>query len=219
MSESPGPASNEATADLLGAERLKAFTDAVVAIAMTLLILPLMDSVGQAMDKKLTAWDWVSDEHGAILTFALSFVLIANFWLIQHRLFGRIDRTTPMLLWLTLLWMFTIVWLPVATALTGLEHDATQKVMYIGGLSLTSLVLLVIQIYVGRHPELHSIPPHQQRHYVANGVAVFAMFLVALAVALLFPVLNYWPMALLALAPVLGRFIVHGLRSRDRHPS
>ncbi len=50
--ESHGAARNGTAT--LPAERLKAFCDAVVAIAMTLLILPLMESVGDAAADHLT---------------------------------------------------------------------------------------------------------------------------------------------------------------------
>ncbi len=78
-------------------------------------------------------------------------MLIANFWLTHHRLFAGIHRVTNGLLWLTIAWMFTIVWLPIPTALLGqLETDAGQEVLYIGTLALTSLVMFLSRLYVLR---------------------------------------------------------------------
>ena len=115
--ESRADEQRSADAELPSAERLKAFTDAVVAIAMTLLILPLMDSVTDATESGAGAW--VAAEWPSLLTFMLSFVLIANFWITHHRMFAKVERVNQALLWLTILWMFTIVWLPVATAITS----------------------------------------------------------------------------------------------------
>src|SRR6478735_11257996 len=141
-SERTAPASGAASAATLPAERLKAFCDAVVAIAMTLLILPLMESVGDAAADHLNSLEWLSANTGQLFSFALSFVLIANFWLTHHRLFAGIHRVTNGLLWLTIAWMFTIVWLPIPTALLGqLKTDAEQEILYIGTLALTSLVM------------------------------------------------------------------------------
>ena len=61
------------------AERLKAFTDAVVAIAMTLLILPLMESVTDVGGEGGGVAEWLDDHAGQLFGFALSFVMIATF--------------------------------------------------------------------------------------------------------------------------------------------
>ena len=69
------------------AERMEFFTDAVVAIAMTLLILPLMESVAEAGRDGVTTADYLSEHGGQLFSFALSFVIIASFWAGNHSLF------------------------------------------------------------------------------------------------------------------------------------
>ncbi|MEN2738646.1 TMEM175 family protein [Microbacterium sp. X-17] len=202
--------------EVLSAERLKMFVDAVVAIAMTLLILPLMDSVGEAATHDLSTGDWIVEERQSLFAFTLSFVLIANFWLSHHRLFRRIEHATGALVWLTFAWMFTIVWLPVATAvLSSLATDDLQALVYIGSLSVTSLLTLATVIYVIRHPELHEIDPQRLRETLAADIAVLTLFLVALALTLAVPVLSYWTMFLLLLSPFLGRLVARILRGRS----
>lgn len=204
--------------DLPSAERLKTFTDAVVAIAMTLLILPLMDSVGEVATAHGTAAEWLAGERDALIAFALSFLLIANFWVSHHRLFARIDKLRAGLLWLTIAWMFTIVWLPVATAIVSiLPRDSVQTVLYVGGLTLTSLVLLGTHVYVMRHPELHTIDRDSLRVSLAIDISVTAMFAAALVVILLMPQWNYWPMLLLVPAPILGRLLARLTRPKAAH--
>ncbi|WP_438354823.1 TMEM175 family protein [Microbacterium sp. CJ88] len=101
------------------AERAKAFIDAVVAIAMTLLILPLMEGVTAAADADKGAAAWVQEHQGQLISFVLSFVIIAMFWMNHHRLFAVVERVTTGLLWITMAWLLSIVWLPVATAMSG----------------------------------------------------------------------------------------------------
>jgi len=194
----------------LPAERLKAFCDAVVAIAMTLLILPLMESVGDAAADHLTSFEWLTQPQntGQLFSFVLSFVLIANFWLTHHRLFAGIHRVTNGLLWLTIAWMFTIVWLPIPTALLGqLETDAGQEILYIGTLALTSLVMFLSRLYVLRHPSLHDIPESRLRSGLTADLVTLALFLLALAVALVFKDVGYWAMFLLLLVAPVHRLI------------
>ncbi len=52
------------------AERMKVFTDAVVAIAMTLLILPLMESVAEAGRDGVSTADYLSEHGGQLFSFA-----------------------------------------------------------------------------------------------------------------------------------------------------
>lgn len=211
MSEATG----SSPATVLSAERLKAFTDAVVAIAMTLLILPLMESVSDLAREGVTAAEWLNDESTQLLTFALSFVLIANFWMSHHRLFDRVERVTGALVWLTVAWMFTIVWLPVATAIVGqMDTDATQTVLYIGTLLVTSVVLMVTRLYVMRHPELHEIESIRLRHGLAADVITAVLFALALATSLLAPAVGYYAMFLLLLTWPLHRLATNVIDRR-----
>lgn len=121
------------------AERLVFFTDAVVAI-MTLLILPLLESVTDAAKDGLDTAGYLREHDGQLFAFALS-LIIAAFWRSHDRLFVHVERQDPVLLWLNVGWMFTIVWLPVATALVGaMETEPTQLAIYIGTMLATSLL-------------------------------------------------------------------------------
>ena len=70
-------------------ERLVFFSDAAVAIALTLLILPLMDGVYAAARANQSAWTYLSENANALFSFTLSFVIIARFWRSHHRLFAK----------------------------------------------------------------------------------------------------------------------------------
>ena len=106
------------------AERLVFFTDAVVAIAMTLLILPLLEAVSDAAASGVDTAEYVSEHSDKLIAFALSFFIIGLFWRAHERLYARVERQDAGLFRLNMLWMFTIVWLPVATALV---YVATTK--------------------------------------------------------------------------------------------
>ncbi|WP_434969562.1 TMEM175 family protein [Microbacterium sp. bgisy207] len=216
MTDAEPRATEESNAndELPSAERLKAFTDAVVAIAMTLLILPLMDSVTDADETSTAAW--LAQEWPSLLTFMLSFVLIANFWLTHHRMFARVERVDQGLLWLTILWMFTIVWLPVATAITStFDADPIEKLVYVGSLVLTSLVLTLTRIYLIRHPKLHHEKPQLLSEGLVVGIIITSLFALSLLVMLAIPSLNYWALFLLFLTWPLHSAI---MRARGRVP-
>jgi uncharacterized membrane protein len=101
-----------------GFERFVFFSDAVVAIAISRLILPVVDS---ASDLTGSAEDLMRDNSDRLLAFGLSFLVIARFWIAHHALFGRIERQNRRLMWLNLAGLLTIVFLPLPTELLGVR--------------------------------------------------------------------------------------------------
>jgi len=190
------------------------FTDAVVAIAMTLLILPLMESVSEAAGEGLSATAWWEEHTEQLAAFVLSFVLVGTFWRTHHTLYEHLERYTSRLMTLNFVWMFTIVVLPVATAISGqLPTDRTSLLLYIGTLLATALTALVTQVHVLRHPELwRADHPVTWRGPAING-ALALLLAIALVLALVVPGLGYrsmfllllmWPLTIV-LTRVIGR--------------
>lgn len=202
---------------LASADRAKAFTDAVVAIAMTLLILPLLDTIGGAASKGESTGDWLAANVGSIVLFALSFAVIASFWVRHHRLFAQVRLVSERLLWILIAWMLTIVWLPVATALTGqLASDNLQRTVYIGSMALTSAMLFAARMDLRRHPNLHTISPTAMTRGLTGDVLSTVMFLVCLVVAVVVPGVGYSAMFLMLLLRPLNA-IAARIQDRPRH--
>jgi len=207
---------------LFSAERAKAFIDAVVAIAMTLLILPLMDAAtSDVAVEKGAAW-WF-DHHGSqLLSFVLSFVIIAMFWLNHHRLFASVKLVSTGLLWLNIAWLLSIVWLPVATALSGAmkDTDTFVKAVYIGSMIVTCLLTLLLRLYLRAHTSFHGITDVHLRSGIAVDLSMALLFAVALVVAVLFPLLSYWPLFVMLLTgplqSLLGRMLGVPKASKSR---
>ena len=85
-----------------GLDRLAFFTDAVAAIAMTLLIVPLVELATASSDKEADTAAFLSENKEKLLAFVISFVVIAVLWVAHHRifeqvaaLFTRLARTHP----------------------------------------------------------------------------------------------------------------------------
>lgn len=179
-------------------ERFKAFVDAVVAIAMTLLILPLVESVSEAASEHLTTPEFFDRHAGQLMSFLLSFVLIANFWLGHHRQYDEVTRVTRPLLWANVAWMATIVWLPVPTAMLGqMETDPLQQVVYVGTLVLTQITTLIARAYLLRHPTLTSASAEHIRHGIVADVAAIVLFSLALGLGVLIGPSGYFALFLL----------------------
>ncbi len=203
---------------LFTTERFKAFVDAVVAIAMTLLILPLMESVSEAAAQSLTTAEFFEEHAGQLFSFALSFLLIANFWMIHHQQYAQATSITRPLLWLNVAWMATIVWMPVPTAMLGQMHtDALQQIVYIGTLMLTQLATLAGRVYLLRHPQLTTAPADRIRHGIAADVAATVLFALALAVALMLGPNGYFGLVLVSFTGMLASLLYRAWRRRGPH--
>ncbi|UNK70569.1 TMEM175 family protein [Microbacterium sp. H1-D42] len=209
-----------AKSSLLEADRAKAFIDAVVAIAMTLLILPLMESVSEAAANDEGPGEWFAEHTGQLIAFALSFAIIAMFWMNHHRLFARVQRMSPALLWITVAWLFSIVWLPVATAMSGQmpSDDPVVIAVYIGSMLLTSTLSLTTRVYLRLHPALHAIDPASELRGIAVDLAMITLFAASLAVAVAVPQVSYFALLLMWLTGPMQRVFSRLLRWRaSRH--
>lgn len=194
--------------DLLPAERLVMFTDAVVAIAMTLLILPLLELVPEAASEHLSTADYLREHDGQLFAFALSFVLIGRFWQAHARLFRDLDHYDAALLWLNTGWMFTIVFLPVVTAMVGaMDTDRLQLALYIGTLLAASVFLLAIHLRLLHRPDLLGPDgPSTLTALTGRGFAT-GLFALALVLAVAIPGVGYYSLLVLLLDPVLARVL------------
>ena len=135
-----------------GLDRFATFVDAVVAIAITLLVLPLVDVAGER-EPGQSVGALLGDHLGQFAAFALSFVVIARLWLVHHAVSERVGAYDAVVVRSSLLWVFTIVVLPFPTELLPLaDGGRTVFALYVGDLTLSSLALTVLVLHVARTP-------------------------------------------------------------------
>lgn len=200
-----------------GFDRLVNFSDAVVAIAITLLILPLVDSVSDVASGR-SVWDVVLDDLPKFMVFLISFAVIGRFWIAHHRVYERAIDYDSWLLWANLFWLITIVFLPYPTELLseGTSADDGRAAIYVGTMLMTSLALLWQQAILIRHPALVAPEVRGTLSIVPSVVTAGMMFATFLAVVLI-PGLGLWGLFLLALTgPVQA--IVRRLTGRSDAP-
>lgn len=177
-------------------DRLLTFVDAIVAIAITVLVLPLADVAGDVGTG--TVPELLAEHAAELYGFVLSFLVIAKLWLTHHAIVRGLVRQGRWVVSLTFAWTFTIVLLPFPTALVAeAPDDATTKILYMGTMAASSAVLSTIAWVIARNPELRDTqtPPDP-----AMAAAAVVAFLVALTISLAAPVTSYWPLLLLLLA-------------------
>jgi uncharacterized membrane protein len=108
-------------------ERLVFFSDAVVAIAITLLALDL--KIEHLDSTHLTFRD-VGQMWPKLIAFVISFLNIGIFWLIHHRFFAYIRKVDITLLRYNMFWLFFIVMIPFTTSLVSSYFYDTAAIFF-----------------------------------------------------------------------------------------
>jgi uncharacterized membrane protein len=193
-------------------ERLLFLSDGVYAIALTLLAVELVlpESAadlhgGALLDSLLESWP-------RVLAFLISFTVIANFWVGHNVLFQHVRRFDGGLMWLALLQLLCVAFIPYPTSVIG-QHivDPVAQQFYFATLLLTGLVMATLWLYMnsGRrlvHPDLSQ--QFVRRTYLISmtlpAILLVLMGLVAVGIGRL---IN--PLLLFALATL--SFIVLGI--------
>lgn len=115
--------------------RIEAFSDGVLAIVITLMVLEIKIPAMAEHIGNREAWQSLHSLWPKLLSYALSFVMIAIFWVNHHQLFHSIKHATRSLLWLNNAWLFFICLLPFPTAFLG-EHPTLPLASSIFGTEL-----------------------------------------------------------------------------------
>jgi Predicted integral membrane protein len=143
-------------------ERLKAFSDAVFAIAITLLVIevhvPRLDTLDDAA--YLAA---LAHLIPSFMGFMLSFLTIGALWIAHHRLFGVLDGYEPRLMWPNMLLLMVIAFMPFATALMSSNPLArAPEVFYSATLLAAGLLqLLLFQLALRPARVRTGVPPEE----------------------------------------------------------
>ncbi len=139
-----------------GSDRLEIFSDAVIAIAITLLILDIR--VPHSRDGRLLhdlGQIWPS-----YVAYALSFAVIGIMWVSHHSMFERIKSVDRGLLFLNLWLLLGIAFLPFPTALLaefareGGSNSHAASAIYSATMMFIGFAFLAIWMHLARHPEL-----------------------------------------------------------------
>jgi uncharacterized membrane protein len=194
-------------------ERFLTFVDAIAAVAITLLILPLVDLAGEVRSGDESVWHLLTTHSGQFWSFGLSFGVIARLWLAQHRLMRPVIAANVQLTTCLMLWVLAIVFLPFPTALLpGGGRETITKALYLGTLTACSACLLLVSLVVGRN---RSLRDSDERPLIAPDVTIVGIFVVALAISLIVPAAEYYPLLLLFLSGPITR-LVGRVESRGR---
>src|SRR4051794_1008225 len=132
-------------------KRLEAFSDGVIAIIITIMVLELRPPDG-------AGFDGLQPMIPKLLAYLLSFVLVAIYWNNHHHLFLVVERVDGAVMWSNMALLFCLSLVPFATAWFG-EHpgELAPVIVYIGvqwacALSYTAMTRTLLRIHPSGSP-------------------------------------------------------------------
>jgi uncharacterized membrane protein len=182
-----------------GIERIILFSDAVIAIAITLLVLDIKlpelpeqaDSVALA-----DALRSISQKVGAYI---VSFLVVGQFWYGHYLRFRSICRSDLRLIWLNLLFLMAIGFLPFASSVLSEHPNATAYALYDGTMAVVALLSAAIWGYAITGDRLvhPGLSPEIRRQSLVGPLLVAAVFIVSAIIAQFEVRAGHWVLLLL----------------------
>ncbi len=177
-------------------DRISFFSDAVFAIAITLLVLDLkVPVIANPTDQAfLAAFGGMAFKF---IGFLVSFCIVGYYWLVHHRIFGYVERYTDALLKYNFLFLFSVVLLPFSSELSA-EYASEAGVLfpyavYVFNICLTALMNVLLWGYVS-DPEkgllTHQISGSRIRFGLKLALVVPSVFMFSFLVSIFFPIVG-----------------------------
>ncbi len=194
--------------DRLGLERLIFFSDAVFAIAITLLALTIQLPAGTPVggdvpDSVLAAA--LSQAGKKILSYVISFLIIGIYWINHYGLFRRVRRYDSRLILINLLLLMSIGFIPFPTLLVNEYGNRTAVIFYASSVAVVGLLTTLMWLYITGKGRLIDAPLSRHEWWVSLARLLVApvVFLVSIGLAYINTDLAKYAWALSALGALI----------------
>lgn len=161
------------------ADRLGAFSDGVLAVIITIMVLELKAPDKTTFSALLPLWP-------VMISYAVSYLFIAIIRLNHHHLLRFVDRTTPALIWVNFAHLFGVSLVPFATAWIARTRLAPAPVAtYAAIFVCVNLAYIVFERQALGQADAAEVPERARRMAKRRSCATLSIFASAMLVALL----------------------------------
>jgi uncharacterized membrane protein len=207
----------------MGKNRIEALTDAIFAVAMTLLVLDIKPPGELRFETSAALIAHLATLQHSFVMYAISFFVLAIFWMGHHLQFHFVRHADRTLLWINLAFLLLAVVVPFCTDLVG-DHEDLQfpVLLYAANLLALSLLLLLQLRHLVANPGLADAALTAEAvAHLRRQVALFVLLpLASVAVSFYSPAFGMYLYVLLAVnAFVPGRIDrLTSATAREREP-
>ena len=186
--------------DIPGIDRLLALTDGVVAIALTLLVLqlqvPVTEKLTENPDSARALWHALSPDGSEMTSYLVSFLVIAQFWMVHHRVLRGMRGHSEGLAWRNFGFLLALTLMPFTSDLIG-RYGTNPLAITLFGLNLVAISLSTqwIFLYAAKHDLIKDMARSTRDERTARVRVIFVLSIVALSIVLA------WT------APTLAKFV------------
>lgn len=167
------------------ADRLAAYSDAVFAVIVTIMVLELRAPDQPAFSALWSLWPTAA-------SYAVSYLFIAIIWINHHYLMRFVGRPTLRLIWINFVHLFTVSLLPFATAWVARTRLASSPVVFYAGLFVCiDLAYNVFEREVLTRADATQVSERTRRIARVRSLGVLASFTTAMLVAFIAPRLGF----------------------------
>ena len=172
-------------------DRLAAFSDGVIAIIITIMVLELKVPHG-------ASWQALVDLLPHFISYVLSFVYVAIYWNNHHHLLETVTRVDGLILWANSFLLFCLSLVPISTAWMGENLLAPVPTAVYGAVMLTpAIAYLLLQKAIVRKQGTHSVLASALGSDVKGKISP-VLYVAAIAFAFVSPALSILIYALVA---------------------
>jgi uncharacterized membrane protein len=177
--------------------RLEAFSDGVIAILITIMVLEMKVPHGED-------WDALRPTLPVFLTYVMSFVYVGIYWNSHHHMLHAVERVNGSVLWANLHLLFWLSLFPFATGWMGENHFAPlPTAMYGVVLLLAAIAYVILQsLLIAQHGPDSPLKKAVGRDL--KGKASMVLYFVAIPLAFIAPQISvalYVGVALMWIVP------------------
>jgi uncharacterized membrane protein len=164
-----------------GVARIEAFSDGVIAIIVTIMVLELHVPIEEGLDKLWSIWP-------IFLAYVLSYAFVAIYWVNHHRLFSHAVVVTNGLMWANIALLFTLSLVPFTTAYLGEHHFSREAAqLYLFSTLLPAFAYRWVQSIIVRTGKKGEAAAVYHRRTIRKGVAAAILYLIGLALTFVSP--------------------------------
>ncbi|VTU18735.1 hypothetical protein H6CHR_01040 [Variovorax sp. PBL-H6] len=169
----------------VSAHRLGVFSDAVIAVIMTVMVLELKAPEHADFSALWPLWH-------TVVSYAVSYLFIAIIWINHHYLMSLVGPPTLRLIWFNFAHLFLVSFLPFATAWIARTQLASAPVVFYAALFVcVDIAFNVFEREVLRRADASQVPARARRMARRRSLAALAIFAVATVVAFVAPRLAF----------------------------
>ena len=202
-------------------ERLILFSDAVFAIAITLLVIEI--KIPEIHEKPITdnaVLHKLAELIPKFVGFLVSFLLIGQYWIVHHRMFSFVINFTDRLIWLNILFLFAIALMPFSTGFYSeyvLRGVITPVIFYTANIALLGLANFLMWRYLSNKKNnlTENLTPALAKYFSLRALTVPTIFVIFSFVYLYNPTIAFFiPM----LIPFIMRLIFNPMKKKITNP-